>query len=476
MIRFRAARLSRAPLLLPLLLASACASVPNLGPKPVPNAPGAYETTRSLAPSAREWPGERWWSDYRDPQLVALIDEALAASPDLTAAAARLRTAQGFAQRAGAALQPTIDAGASVEIVRQSENQGLPAPLAPHGWQDVGSVALSFSFDLDLWGKNRAALAAATSDAEAAGYDFAEARLALATAIASTYADLAALHAQRDALETILALRTQTLGLVERRVANGLGTRADLKQAEARVPQARGDLAATDEALALTRNALAALLGAGPDRGLRIARPLVAALHPEGVPADASIALIGRRPDIAAARARVEAAGSRIKEARAAFYPDINLSALVGLQSLGLGSLLSGDSFTASAGPAISLPIFHGGALSGNYRGRRGQYDEAVALYDARVVAALRETADALASQKMLATRLTESRRTVAAFEEASGLARRRYEGGLSAYLDVLSAEEGLVQARIQLADLESRAFVLDVALVRALGGGFTAS
>jgi len=221
---------------------------------------------------------------------------------------------------------------------------------------------------------------------------------------------------------------------------------------------------------------MAALLGAGPDRALTIERPSIGALQAQGLPANASIDLIGRRPDIAASRARVEAAAQRIKEARAAFYPNINLSALIGLQAFGLGNLFSGGSSFGSVSPAVSLPLFHGGALQGQYRGRRGQYDEAVALYDRQVIEALRETADAVTSQKKLVSRLAESRRALADFEEASSLARQRYEHGLATYLDVLSAEEGELSARQSVADLETRAFTLDVQLIRALGGGFSAA
>jgi NodT family efflux transporter outer membrane factor (OMF) lipoprotein len=352
----------------------------------------------------------------------------------------------------------------------------MPASAIPNGWNSSGSIGLSFSFDLDLGGKNRAAFRAANADADAAGFEFQEARLALTTGIAATYADLASLHAQRDTLESALDIRMQTAKLVGRRVEIGLDTIAELKQASARIAQARADLDATDEAIALTKNALAALIGAGPDRALTIERPVIAKLQAQGVPANAGVDLIGRRPDIAAARARVEGASDRIKEAKAAFYPNVNLSALIGLSSFGLGNLFSSGSSFGSVTPAVSLPLFHGGALQGQYRGRRGQYDEAVALYDRQVIEALRETADAVTSQKMLASRLASSRSALADFEEANRLARQRYEHGLSTYLDVLSAEEGVLGARLDVAQLETRAFTLDVQLVRALGGGFTAA
>lgn len=463
--------LRRAPYLLPLL-STACAAVPNLGAMPAMTHPSVYDAKASLSASSAAWPADGWWLRYNDPQLTALIGEALAGSPDLAASAARLRVADSYARRAGAALAPSIDVFAQPELSKQSKNNGMPVPS---GWNDSGSIGLSLSFDLDLWGKNRAALAAATSDAEAASYELAQARLALTTGIASEYANLALLHARRDSLESALAIRTETLKLVSQRVATGLDTQAELKQAEARVPQARADLAATDEAIDLSRHALAALAGKGPDRGLSIGRPAIAGLDAQGLPANASIDLIGRRPDVAAMRARVEASASRIKEARAAFYPNINISALVGLSSFGIGNLFNSGSGFGSVSPAVTLPIFHGGAISANYRGARGQYNEAVALYDKSVVGALKETADAVTSQRMLVVRLSDSQASLDAFEEANRLARRRYQGGLSTYLDVLSAEEGVLGARLDVAELKARAFVLDIALIRALGGGFSA-
>ena len=472
MKRSRATRLGRAGILLPALLASACASVPDLGPRPTPAVASDYASARSLAGAQSAWPADGWWKAYGDAQLDSLIAEGLAGSPDLAAAAARFRTAQGLAQQAGAALLPSVDAAASVDYQNQSQNLG---GHVQGGWHATGTAALSFNLDLDLFGKNRAALRAAKRDSDAARFDVEEARLLLTTGIASTYADVTALYAQRDNLEAALDIRAQTLKYVRARYDAGLETIDSVRQAEARIPQTRSDIAATDEAIMLDKHALAALVGQGPDRALTIGRPVPNTLRAQGIPADASINLIGRRPDIAAARTRVEAAGERIKEARAAFYPDINIGALVGLQSLGLGSLLSGGSGFASVSPAVTLPLFHGGALQGQYRGRRGQYDEAVALYDGQVIQALRETADTLTSEKQLAERLAQSRSALADYEDALRVARGRYEEGLTNYLTVLTAEESVVNARLSVAQLETRAFTLDVQLVRALGGGFSA-
>ena len=460
-------------LLIPL---SACA-VPDLGARPEMRAPASIAAEQSFAGQGTgAWPADGWWNAYGDAQLATLIEEGLKGSPDAAAAAARFRMAQGMAQATGARLLPTLDAQGSTYLEKQSRVRGIPPQFFPGGWKDYGQAALDLNYDVDLWGRNRAALAAATSEVDAARIEQNQAYLALTTAIAATYADLARLYAERDVLDAAITLRSSTQKLVSDRVTNGLDTRAELKQADAALPAARADLAAADELIAMTRNQLAALIGAGPDRGLSITRPTIASLHQPGLPAEITTELIGRRPDIVAARARAEAAASRIKVARADFYPAISLRALIGRQSLGIDNLTKSAATIGTVGPAISLPIFHGGALSGRYRGARATYDEAVANYDKTVLNAYREVADAMTGQHALTDRLAQSREALAASEEAYAIAVKRYQGGLSTYLNVLTSEERLLQARRSVANLGARMFAVDIALVRALGGGFTTS
>ncbi len=459
-----------------LAFLSACA-VPDLGARPELRTPASIAADQSFARQGTgAWPADGWWNAYGDAQLAALIEEGLKGSPDAVAAAARFRMAQGMAQAAGARLLPTLGAQGSITAERQSRVRGIPPQFIPGGWQDFGSAALDFNYDIDLWGRNRAALAAATSEAEAARIEQSQAWLALTTAIAASYADLARLYAERDVLDSAIKLRSATQKLVSDRVINGLDTRAELKQADAALPAARADLAATDELIAMTRNQLAALIGAGPDRGLAIARPTLANLSQPGLPAQLTTELIGRRPDIGAARARAEAAASRIKAARGDFYPAISLRALIGQQSLGVDNITMSAATFGTAGPAISLPIFRGGELSGRYRSARATYDVAVADYDKTVLNAYREVADAMTGQRALGERLAQSREALAASEEAYAIAVKRYEGGLSTYLNVLTSEERLLQARRSVANLGARMFAIDIALVRALGGGFTAT
>ncbi len=312
------------------LALAGCASLPPATPARVAKAPTAYETAKSFAAPVAGWPADGWWKRYGDPQLDALMDEALAGSPTLAQAQARVVTARAATAVAAAQLLPEITGQGQVQEQKQTYAYLFPKAFLPLGYQDYGQVTLNLNWELDFWGKNRAAVRAAASDARAAAADAAEARLVLTTDIASQYATLARLYADRDVAVQAERVREDTANLTAQRVANGLDTQAELKQAEAGSPAARANIAAIDEQIAQTRDALAALLGAGPDRGLALARPKAARLAAFGLPTDLRIGLIGRRPDVIAARWRAEAATHRIKQAKAAFYPDINLSGFFG--------------------------------------------------------------------------------------------------------------------------------------------------
>ncbi|MEM5461460.1 efflux transporter outer membrane subunit [Paraburkholderia phytofirmans] len=465
------------------MVVSACAQLPDMPQKPVTKDITRYETAQSLgadggkqAGTASAWPTDRWWLGYNDPQLNALIGEALQDEPTLAAAQARLHNAEASAQMAGAALLPEIDADGSVQKKKQSYNNGIPSDFVPHGWRPYGSAELNFSYEIDFWGKNRAALAAATSELDAARADAAQARMVLSASIAAAYADLARLFAERDSAQAALKVRTQSAQLFRERFANGLETQAGVKQAESKQQSAQADLLALDESIALERNQIAALMGAGPDRGLRIAPPAVDLTQPAGMPANLGLGLLGRRPDVVIARLRVEAAAKRIDVARAGFYPDITLGASIGFQSLGLNMLTNAASLAGNFGPAITLPIFNGGRLRGELRGARATYDEAVANYDETLTKALHDVADVAASKRALADRLQATQAAYDDAAQAHQVALDRYRAGLAGYLEVLNAADTMTSAQRQLADIQSRTFSLDVALVRALGGGYQAS
>ncbi len=448
----------------------ACADLPGSGPRPQPKPIADYQADRSFAAPAADWPSDRWWDRYGDPQLSALIDQALKGSPTLAQAEARLVSASAATQVSRAAGMPQVSASGSVGYVEQSREIGFPpfiAQLLPKGFNSNGRIAADASYDLDLFGKNRAALAAAVSEEAASRADLAEARLTLATAVANAYADLARLGAERAAAAESLRNRQETGRLTAERVVNGLDTRGELKQAEAATPSSAADVEALDEQLLLTRHRIAALLGQGPDRGLDIDVPKPEAVKAFGLPTDLRLHLIGRRPDIVAARLRAQAAARRIDVARAQFFPDVTLTGNIGQQSLGLSNLFNPAASIGSIGPAVSLPIFEGGRLRGQYKGAKADYAAAVDAYDATLTQALQDVADAAASAQSADKQLAERRAALSAGEQAYAVAQERYRGGLASYVAVLAAENAVIEQRRAFADAQTRAFSLDITLIR---------
>lgn len=447
-----------------------CAVVPDLGPRPEPAQPGAFASVRSLAGTSTAWPADDWWQAFGDRQLDTLVEAALRDSPTVDQASARVQMAVAQAELAHAALMPSVGATAATRYSRITQSIGLPTDGDWH-WLMAGLVNLNY--DLDLWGKNKSALRAAVSEGSARQADAATARLTLAAAVSTTYVDFAQLLVRREVADDAARIRRETRNIVARRFESGLEPRTSLEQAEGSVETAEAQLAAINEAVELNRNALAALVGAGPDRSLSIAPPSLSARASTELPANIPIELLGRNPEVVSARWRVEAAADRIGVARAGFYPNVNLGGLIGLASFGLGDLFDARSVIGSVGPAVSLPIFDGGRLSANYRGARADYDAAVATYNDTLLRALHQAADAATSLRALQPRTVRTNAALARQETAYRLARELYEGGLSDYQNVLIVEDALLTAREQAAALRLRGYALDVALAKALGGGF---
>jgi len=455
------------------LAVSGCATAPHKTALQPIAGPQSFEAARALESGQAEWPSDGWWKAFGDGQLDSLIAEGLGGATDIRVAQARFDRAQAIVGQARSQLLPSINASAEGGLSQQSDNYLFPSGFAPRGWPDYGQASLSLNWELDFWGKNRAALAAAKADAQAAQAEAAATRLTVAAGIANAYADLAGYYAELDAAQDAVRVRGQTHDLIVGRRNKGLENDGAVQRAASSLASAQGQLAALEETIALTRNRIAALMGAGPDRGLTITRPMLRTSGVEGLPANIPAELIGRRPDIIAARLTAEAAASRIKQARAAFYPNINLTGLIGMQAMGIDKIFKSGSDYGSVAPALSLPIFDGGRLRANYRGSEADYQSAVAQYDGTLVQALREVADAAASQRALSARLDRAQAAERAAQAAWTVANNRYRGGLATYLDVLTAEDTLISTRQTVASLQTRVFSLDIALIRSLGGGF---
>ena len=461
------------------LALAACAEVPKLGPKAVEKAAASYATDQSFAAPASEWAADRWWDAYGDAQLSTLIDEAIANSPTLAQSKARLESADAQVMQSQSSLLPTASANGQFNETELSHAQGFPAefiPLFPNGYNPNARVTLDASYDLDLFGKNRAALAASVSEEAAARADLAQSRLTLSTAVAQAYGDLARLGAERAAAAESLKNRIESGQLTADRLKNGLDTQAELKQAQSLTPSSQADLDALDEQILIGRHRIAALLGEGPDRGLAITLPGPEQVKPFGLPANLTTNLLGRRPDIVAAKLRAQAAAKKIDVAKAAFMPNISISGYIGQQAFPVTYMFTPYGAIGQIGPAISLPLFEGGRLKAGYRGARADYDNAVDAYNQTVVTALQDVADAATSVQSASKQLEERREALKAGEAAYSVAELRYKGGLSSYVSVLSAEDAVITQRRAFADAQARVFTLDIALTRALGGGFVAS
>lgn len=432
----------------------------------------AGQTLAGLGAGTAVWPRQDWWTAYGDTQLSILVERARAGSPTVALAQARVRQAMALEGVAEAALSP--QAGLGVRSARQhfSANSNVPKPLAGNwAWFNDGTVGLSY--EADFWDKNGSAVRAAAGRVNAQIAEEQAATLALSVAVVQAYLKLDQLFVQRDLAERALDQRVHLRDLVARRVAARIDSSAELKQAEIAVPLARAQLASLDEAIALTRGQLAALAGEGPDAGAAIFRPRVRLERAPGVPPDLPAALLGRRPELVALRWRVEAASGDIDVAKAQFYPTINLTALVGLQSLGFGHLLEGSSRTMAAGPLVTLPLLDGGRLRSNLALRHADFDAAVAQYNAAVTEAMRDVVAQLISLHWLEERRREEDAALDAAEQAYRLAELRYRSGVGNFLQVLVADGQVTAQRRTRAEVDARANELDLGLVRALGGGY---
>jgi len=445
------------------------------------NPGGIAPTARVLEPAAVGLAGAPadvpavapdWWRAFGDPVLDGLVDRALADSPNLRAAQARVARAEAVVSLAQAAEGPQVNGSLEVTRQRFSATSIYPPPLGG-SVRTLGTAQLGGSWEFDFFGRNRAAIEAAVGAGRAAQADAQAARAVLAANVARAYVQLGRLLEQRTVAERALRQRDELLALIRQRVQGGLDTTVEQRQGEGALPETRQQIELLDEQIALARNALAALTAQPPAALAGLSVPLSglkAPVVPAALPAD----LLGRRADIAAARWRVEAAGSDVQAARSQFYPNVNLTAFAGLSSIGLDRLVRAGSEQYGAGPAIRLPIFDAGRLRANLRGKAADVDAAVESYNAAVVEAVHEAADQIASLQSIDRQQAQQRQAQDAAESAWDLSTQRYRAGLSTYLTVLNAEAAVLAQRRQAGDLRARALEARIGLMRALGGGWT--
>ncbi|MBS0275055.1 MAG: efflux transporter outer membrane subunit [Proteobacteria bacterium] len=453
--------------LLATSLLAGCVDAPSTAPSQTALKPQSLGLSAAPTPAIED----AWWKAFGDPQLDALVDRALKGSPTLQVALARMRAAQAQLSVSRAATYPQLTLDGQDQRTHFSSNYIIPPPYAGT-MQWFGTVQANLSWSLDLFGKQAAEVDAARSSAQAAALDAEAARLALAGTVTQAYIGLDRAYRLADVAAETVKQREGVLHLTAGRVTSGLDSKASDEQAKALLAIAKEDLIRAQAVKDLAVHQIAALVGRGAD-AYDIARPNLsrsALTLPAVLPAD----LLARRADIAAAEARIDAATSGRQAAHQAFYPDINLIGAAGFAAIGLSTLFNGSSSQYGIGPAIHLPIFDAGELRAKYAGATAQLDEAVANYNESVVGAVKQTADAITQLQALEGQAAQQGEALRASNASFDLATRRYRSGLSPQLNVLSAEDVLIQAKRQDASIAADLLSARVSLLMALGGGYT--
>ena len=468
-MRLFVARTCRAVCVSAVLFAlKGCVVPPQIDPQLEPVASAALGLSGYAVPAV----DAQWWRAFGDAQFDALVEAALAENPTLQQTEARVRAAQARSQIASGGVGPDYSFTGQETRQRYSRNFIIPPPFggSTH-WQ--GSLLANLAWDLDLWGRQAALIRGANAAAYAAQLDAAAARLATTVALSQAYLDFNRAYALADIAQLAVAQRQRIVAIVGKRIGAGLDTNVELLEAEAAVPQAElsREQAIASRDLAVHR--LAALSGRGGVAYSSLQRPSLQLETALTVPTELPADLLGRRPDVLAARARIEATMAARAAAKAAFYPNINLSAFAGFQAVGLDNLLEAGSRTYGAGPALSLPLFKSSQLKGEYSLAIAEQDEAIAAYNDTVLGAVQQVADQLTLVRSSARQLEQARRALHAAEEAYRLAQRRYEAGLANYLSVLTTETQLLNARTMHVDVLHAQALARVSLLLAAGGAF---
>jgi multidrug efflux system outer membrane protein len=456
--------------IVPLALLAAGCSIP---PKPdTPPLRDAAPLAGVDAPAGRSWPDAEWWKHYGDEQLDVLEEKALENGPTLDVASARFAAAEKAIDIARAETGVTVDGNVQYQRQRLSENGLIPPAFLGFTWYSQGDLGVQFRYDFDFWGRKRAAIEAAVSQARAAEAERASATLGLTTSIADLYFGWQADRARAALMEKLVGALERNLHIADLRVSHDVDPPDALYQARTRLAGAREQREAFLGSARIKEAALAALLGISPaDLPALTPKPL-----PEvdgTLPTDAGIDLLARRPDIAASRWRVEAALRNADEARAAFYPDISIGALAGLSSIDMDKLFEGGSRVFNVSPAIHLPIFEGGRLEARFGASKAELETAAAEYDSVVVSAAEDVATQALTARQLAARRRERDTQVAASRSLQDTAAARSKRGIGDDRAVIGAEAEVIQQQDAATALHAQALSTDIALIKALGGGY---
>jgi len=416
----------------------------------------------------------RWWLRYGDPALDALQDRARQNSPTLALASSRLTQAQSTLEAALAGRYPQLGLNLRGARQRISANRPLTNYNAPNfaTVQNDALASLSVNYETDLFGRVQNSIAAVAATAEQSAADLENVRLLLGADLATAYFNLRAVDTELDVVAQSVALQRRALDLATSRHDLGAVSGLDVAQQQALLDTTLTQVDLLKRQRAQFEHALGTLTGDGAPVFALAPRPPDAAMLqvpsvPVGVPSD----LLERRPDVASAERAMAAANAQVGIANAAFYPSISLGATLGTESRTLGTLLDAPSLLWSLGASLAQPLFDAGRLRANFAGAQAGFDATVANYRRVVLIAMQEVEDGITGMASLERAHAQAVRASESAAKVLDLATARYEGGVASYLDLISAQQSLLNAQRQQAQLLGQRLLVSVFLVKALGG-----
>jgi multidrug efflux system outer membrane protein len=467
-------KLHRFLLALASIAPGAYATMPSVGPdyvRPNTQAPSAFRDAEWIPASPSESSARgAWWALFSDPGLDSLESQALARNEDLRATAARVEQAAASAGIARSAFWPQFAAQPAFTRSRMSTTTENPFPVAI---SNDFSLPLFATWEIDLFGRVRRLSESARDDAQAAASQFESMRLSLSAGVASTYFTIRATDRELAILRETVGLRHRQLDLVSAQRRSGTATELDTSRAETELASAEADIAEVSIRRESLVDALAVLVGEpAPAFSVQVSIDDIALPQ---VPAGFPSQLLERRPDVAAAERSLAAANARIGVAKAAFFPAISLTGSAGYDSGATQHLFGLDSRIWSIGPAVYIPVFQGGRNRANLERSKAAYDENLANYRQQVLVAFREVQEALSTLRLLADQSSAQDRAVAGAKRAAELAQTRYRAGYVSYLEVIDAQRTQLDNERASTQLFGQRLNTDVALIKALGGGWSA-
>ena len=444
--------------------------------RPALDVPANFRAAEPLPPAqAASLADLKWFEVFKDDKLQELIRQSLVANYDLRDAVARVEAARASLGITRSNQYPNFGASGSVDINRLSRNGETPIPveLLPSQNRNFGTATLDLlSFEIDIWGRLRRATEAARANLLSAEENRKAVVTTLVGDVATAYLTLRELDYTLEISKRTLQTREESLVLTKQRQTGGVATRLDLRQAEQLVYTAAETIPAIQQQVEQTENQITLLLGQNPGGVVR-GRGLTEQNLPPEVPAGLPSALLERRPDIRAAEQDLIAANANIGVAKAAYFPTLSLSGLLGGQSTQLSNLFSGPSSAWSLVPQVTQPIFTAGRLKSGVRLAQAQREHALVQYQKTIQTAFTEVSNALIAHQRVRESREKQEALVAALQDRLVLAYARYRGGVDTQLNALDADRDLFQSELDLAGIRLQELLAVVQLYKALGGGW---